>query len=93
MTPSEIIKHVNNTAGVPLPIVHKTCRSLLDHFYLVYLVRNVEALDCRAVIQFGRYHSEATLCFCSSVAVKVIRCVSQSSEFTIYACLKNGLIT
>ena len=64
MIPSEIVKHGNNTAGVPIPIVHKTCRSLLDHFNLVYLVRNVGALDCTAVIQFGRFHSEATLGFC-----------------------------
>ena len=56
-----MVKLVGDTAGVPVSIGDKTCRSSLDHFNLVFPVSLVWTPDSRTVVQIGPNHGKVSL--------------------------------
>ena len=69
--PTEIIKHVGDAACVSVSIGHKSCRSSLDHFNLVFSVSMVWGPDSRTVVQIRPNHGEVSLV--SSLACRRLR--------------------
>ena len=59
--PSKIVKHVSDTAGVPVSASYKTCCSSRNHFNHFFWVTLVWIPDYTAVVQVGAYHGGVSL--------------------------------